>query len=312
LLNNQNIQLRTCILKGGTTPGHIIYFETHTTITNEYGLASVQVGNGVTTDTLANINWGNDSYYLMLEVDTSGTGSSFQVLATTQLLAVPYALYSENVGNDAVDDADADPINEIQTLSLSGGDLTITNGNTVTLPSSGGSGFSNMQVFDTPGSYSFTIPAGVDKVMVEIRGGGGGGGKGNAGGGAVGQGGSGSGYGKGIYTVSAGSNYTVIVGSGGAGSAGGTCSPGSTGGTSSFGNLIQATGGVGGGGCGNTSSGGSSTGMLNMDGFLGHQYYTTTENRGGASGDGSMIGRGGNGNEFFGRDGNDGNVVVYW
>ena len=35
--------------------------------------------------------------------------------------------------NDDVEDADADPTNEFQTLSISGSDLTITNGNTVTI-----------------------------------------------------------------------------------------------------------------------------------------------------------------------------------
>ncbi len=38
------------------------------------------------------------------------------------------------VFTDMVDDADADPTNELQTLSLNGSDLTIADGNTVTLP----------------------------------------------------------------------------------------------------------------------------------------------------------------------------------
>lgn len=38
---------------------------------------------------------------------------------------------------DEVNDADADPNNELQTLSISGSDLTISNGNTVSLPSAG-------------------------------------------------------------------------------------------------------------------------------------------------------------------------------
>ena len=42
-------------------------------------------------------------------------------------------------GVDNVDDNDSDPINEIQSLSLSGQDLTISGGNTVTLPTGGSS-----------------------------------------------------------------------------------------------------------------------------------------------------------------------------
>lgn len=42
------------------------------------------------------------------------------------------------IDNINVDDADADPTNEQQTLFLSGSDLSISDGNTVTLPSGGG------------------------------------------------------------------------------------------------------------------------------------------------------------------------------
>ena len=47
-----------------------------------------------------------------------------------------YALVAENVINDAVDDADADNTNELQTLSLTGSVLTLSNGGEpITLPS---------------------------------------------------------------------------------------------------------------------------------------------------------------------------------
>ena len=78
----------SCVLKGGTTTSHIIYAETHATATNDFGLATVEIGNGTTTDTLANINWGDDDYYLMVEADTSGTGTNFEVMGTTQLLSL--------------------------------------------------------------------------------------------------------------------------------------------------------------------------------------------------------------------------------
>ncbi|MCZ6612096.1 MAG: hypothetical protein O6941_05635, partial [Planctomycetota bacterium] len=100
------------------------------------------------------------------------------------------------------------------------------------------------------------------------------------------------------------------------GSNGGNCTVGAPGGTTSFGIIIiSATGGGGGGGCGSSSTPGSSTAPLNMTGEKGRQYFSspsTPENPGGACGDGSTNGRGGNGNEFFGRDGKDGNVVVFW
>jgi hypothetical protein len=55
------------------------------------------------------------------------------------LLSVPFALYAKTVENDKVDDADNDPTNEIQQLSLSGTMLSLSKGgSTVELPSSGG------------------------------------------------------------------------------------------------------------------------------------------------------------------------------
>ena len=174
-------------------------------------------------------------------------------------------------------------------------------------------GFTHMRVFDTPGVDSFTIPAGVGRIKVEVRGAGGGGGSGNMGA-AVGQGGSGGGYGMGIFSVSSGSVHQVIVGAGGLGAVN-TCNVGLAGGTSSFGSLISATGGGGGGGCGTSSTPGTSTAQLNFDGQIGRQYFHPTgspENPGGLCGDGTTVGMGGNGNAFFGRDGNDGNVVVFW
>ena len=56
-------------------------------------------------------------------------------MGTSQLMSVPYALHAntaENVTNDMVDDADADPNNEIQDLQLLGNILTITNNGTAT------------------------------------------------------------------------------------------------------------------------------------------------------------------------------------
>lgn len=173
----------------------------------------------------------------------------------------------------------------------------------------GAGGFTNMQVFTSSGT--FIVPAGVTKVMVEVRGGGGGGGSGN--GTSSGQGGSGGGYGMGIFAVTPGSAITVTVGAGGVGAAFGTvCSVGSAGGTSSFGALISASGGGGGGGCGSSSSGGTSTAPLNMKGQKGFQYFTNGNNLGGLSGDGSTAGSGGEGKTNIGSDGNAGNVVVFF
>lgn len=75
--------------------------------------------------------------------------------------------------------------------------------------------FSRWQVFATPGNgFSWTIPAGVTEVMVEIWGGGGGGSSSVAGGG--GGGGSGA-YSTALINVSNVTNLSIYVGSGGDG-----------------------------------------------------------------------------------------------
>jgi hypothetical protein len=51
-------------------------------------------------------------------------GTDFATMGTSQLLSVPYALYAKSGGGDA----DADPVNEIQTLSKSGTSISLSKG----------------------------------------------------------------------------------------------------------------------------------------------------------------------------------------
>lgn len=102
--------------------------------------------------------------------------------------------------------------------------------------------WSNVYAYQTSGT--FTIPAGVTKIMVECVGGGGNNIPGSPGSFLVGGGGGGGGYAKGIFTVIPGTIYTVTVGIGGTGQT--NSSLATSGGTSSFGSLIVAYGGGGG------------------------------------------------------------------
>lgn len=137
-------------------------------------------------------------------------------------------------------------------------------------------GLGGMQVFTSSGT--FTKPAGVTKVLVELVGGGGGGynlgGKGGGGGG---------GYAKKLCTITG--NVTITVGTGGA-----TGAPGSAGGTTSFGSDFSATGG-GAGGNGSGGAGGSgSGGDLNFAGGAGGSTGTAPYN--GLAGNGFAPGGG--------------------
>ncbi|WP_187359957.1 glycine-rich domain-containing protein [Chitinolyticbacter meiyuanensis] len=101
----------------------------------------------------------------------------------------------------------------------------------------------NAQVFTASGS--FTVPAGVTRVMVECWGGGGGGGATDVVSGSGGGGGAG-GYGRGLYAVTPGQVIAVTIGSGGFGAAAGSTAGAGVGGTSSFGSMLSCTGGGGG------------------------------------------------------------------
>jgi hypothetical protein len=182
---------------------------------------------------------------------------------------------------------------------------------------SSGNGFSNMQVYNTPGTYTFIVPAGVTKIMVEIWGGGGGGG--SCMGSGAGGGGGGGGYGKQIFTVTPFTSYTVVVGSGGSG--GISNGNGNSGGMSSFGTLISASGGNGGASCtngGGGGSGGTSSATFNISGGKGGNGTTLGEigkGGNGANGGSSNISPGGGGDGNTGGNGFNGasgRVVVWW
>ncbi len=140
-------------------------------------------------------------------------------------------------------------------LISSGGAVTIT-------------GFSNRLIFAVPGSYGWSVPAGVTKMLAVVIGGGGGGGTGGCP-----SGGGGGGYAQKLYTVAGGNAVSVSVGNSGAGGAI-AGSAGSSGGTSSIsiaGVIIQAAGGGGGAGAGYVAGNGGcgSSGDINTCGGTG-------------------------------------------
>jgi hypothetical protein len=103
------------------------------------------------------------------------------------------------------------------------------------------------QLFTSSGSW--TAPGGVTRANVIVIGGGGGGGSTQGSGCCFAFGGTGGpgGVATGIVTVVPGTTYTVTIGAGGTGGAFNASTNGTSGGTSSFGVLMSATGGGGGG-----------------------------------------------------------------
>lgn len=122
---NQSVVVRISILTS-SAQGSTAYAELHNVSTNDYGLFSLQVGEGtVDAGSFTTIDWGGAVHYIKVEVDPAG-GLNFVELSTTQLLSVPYALHAKTV--DDKDDADADPSNEIQTITRNGTNFELSNG----------------------------------------------------------------------------------------------------------------------------------------------------------------------------------------
>lgn len=136
VLDNQNVSLQFNILQGSNT-GTVVYSETHQATTNTFGIVNLQIGSGISVTDFAGITWSNGPYFIEVAVDISG-GTNYQPTGTSQLISVPYALHANTAAvalTDNVNDADADPANELQTLNLTGNTLSLSkDGGEVTLP----------------------------------------------------------------------------------------------------------------------------------------------------------------------------------
>ncbi len=100
ILANQNVRFRMSILQGSAS-GSSVFVETHFLTTNAFGMADLNIGNGTcVSGNFSTISWGNNSYFLKVELDPSG-GTTYTTMGTTQLLSVPYALYAGSAGGNS-------------------------------------------------------------------------------------------------------------------------------------------------------------------------------------------------------------------
>lgn len=94
LVTNQAVRMRISILQT-TVTGTAVYVEMQTPTTNANGLISIEIGGGtVISGNFSTINWANGPYFIKTETDPTG-GTNYTITGTSQLLSVPYALFSE-------------------------------------------------------------------------------------------------------------------------------------------------------------------------------------------------------------------------
>lgn len=153
LVTNQAVGLQISILQG-SAEGIAVYTEAQTPVTNANGLVSVEIGGQAGFD---EIDWRNGPYFIKNEADLSG-GTHYTITGTSQILAVPYALYAEQTGdidynsllnkpvvptrtseltNDSgflTREVDSSVINELQVISIIRDTIFLSNGGFVKLP----------------------------------------------------------------------------------------------------------------------------------------------------------------------------------
>ncbi|MDG1476361.1 MAG: hypothetical protein P8Q14_04390 [Vicingaceae bacterium] len=146
-LVSTTVNLQFDILQGSAT-GSVAYSETQTKITNQFGLFTAEIGAGaLVSGSFPSVLWGTNPYYLRITVNGD-------VMPATQLLSVPYALYSKTSGGAGAglvpgagiditggvitSTADTSLTNELQNLSWNTTDsnvIDISNGTSISLAS---------------------------------------------------------------------------------------------------------------------------------------------------------------------------------
>jgi uncharacterized protein (TIGR02145 family) len=115
-ISNQDISIRLGILLGAVD-AEASYTEVHSVTTDNFGMFSLVISEGETSDAFASINW-EEGAYLMVEVDTNLDGE-YNIMGVSSFNAVPYALYAEKTNSEVTVSSIGD------TLTINGESLVI-------------------------------------------------------------------------------------------------------------------------------------------------------------------------------------------
>jgi hypothetical protein len=94
LYTNQALTVRFTILE--TADMLPVYAETHSAVTNQYGLFTLTIGQGTPVQgSFVNIDWSIGFHMLQVEIDK---GAGFELMGTNILDRVPYSFYADKAG----------------------------------------------------------------------------------------------------------------------------------------------------------------------------------------------------------------------
>jgi len=159
ILANKKVSIKLEIIKGKTTET-VVYTEIWDVQTSLLGLVNVEVGAGDPVS-FAKIDWSTGPFSLAVSVDG-------ELLGKSPMLSVPFAMQAQTLVNNP----DPDPTNELQNLSLVGDQLSISKGNTITIPA--GKSNQTLSLSGTQLSISngnaITLPADKDNQTLKLTG----------------------------------------------------------------------------------------------------------------------------------------------
>ncbi len=102
LIVDKTVSVRISILQS-KIDGAAVYSETHSTKTSGSGIINLEIGKGVIVSGLfSSIAWGLNLHFVKIEMDPAG-GSAFELVGVSQLLSVPYAMFSQTSGDEKWD-----------------------------------------------------------------------------------------------------------------------------------------------------------------------------------------------------------------
>jgi uncharacterized protein (TIGR02145 family) len=97
LVVNVPVKMRITILQGAMATA--VYTELHNPTTNANGLVSIEIGGGISSSgSFTGIDWSKGPFFIKTETDPAN-GTNYSISGTTQLLSVPYAMYTGDVNS---------------------------------------------------------------------------------------------------------------------------------------------------------------------------------------------------------------------